>query len=242
MWQLLCGFADPGLESRYLAATFNSSATLDLFTAVYNVAMGVSCWFAAGAKHCTPPLQGVQHQQDQQLFGDSGSPAALAAAHLSGSCSWDAGVQGSWGLKMVWSVAAVLLLNAGSSLAVWLLRLQVTKAVKRQQQQQQTAGACSSSGEAQAAAGRAAANISALYARAGSIRQGLLALWILQLAVINVMCISGVVVAPGMVVRAWGLGGWAQNASLMVGLAVKAWMYHVRAHAVTAVSTPSNDC
>ncbi|WIA28411.1 hypothetical protein OEZ86_010957 [Tetradesmus obliquus] len=37
-------------------------------------------------------------------------------------------------------------------------------------------------------------------------------------------------VTPGMMVRAWGLGGWAQNAACVLGLGVKAWMYQVPFH------------
>uniref|UniRef100_A0A383VJ32 Uncharacterized protein n=1 Tax=Tetradesmus obliquus TaxID=3088 RepID=A0A383VJ32_TETOB len=240
--QLLWGFVEPGLESRFMAATFSSSSTLDLFTALYNVAMGVGCWFAAGAKHCTPADIGVQLHR-QQLFGaDRSDQAAPQPAFAVGSCSWNAAVkQSGWNLMMIWSVAAVLVLNAGTSLAVWLLRLRVAAAVKRlrmqqQQQQQVASGGCSSktlpvaAGEATTSPIAAAAAIKMLLAQAGATRQRLLALWIVHTAVLDVLCAVGAVVTPGMMVRAWGLGGWAQNAACVLGLGVKAWMYQVPFH------------
>jgi hypothetical protein len=243
--QLLCGFADPGLERRFLAATFSSSATLDLFTAVYSIAMGVGCWFAAGAKHCTPPLAGMlqqQQQQQQPLNAGRGQTAVAAVpAFSAGDCSWDAGVGSSSivNFTMVWSVAAVLVLYAGTSLAVWLLRLQVAKAVKQHSQQQPSERYSSSStSKAQSGTRRACVQgdgavttaIAALHSQSGCTRQRLLALWVVQAAVLDVLCACGAVITPGMMVRAWGLGGWAQNAACVLGLAVKAWMYQVPFH------------
>jgi hypothetical protein len=195
-----------------MAATFSSTAALDLVTAFYNAAVGAGCWFAAGGNHATP------HQlQQQQLAAASGQQKAPG----------DAAVQSSWGLKMVWSVAVVLTLNVSTWLAVWLLRLQVASAAKQQQSE-----VCSSTGTAQlrsSAGDEANAAGDTLYARAGFRRQQLLALWIVQAAVLDVLCACGAVVTPGMMVRAWGLQGWAQNAACILGLGVKAWMYQVRA-------------
>jgi hypothetical protein len=135
--QLLCGFADTTVESRFMAVTFRNTAFLDLVTAVYCVAMGVGCWFAAGGKHATPQL----HQQ-QQLAAAGQAPGDVTDAHA----------QGSWGFQLVWSVAVVLVLNIGTSVAVWLLRLRVdraTKELRQTQQQQQDSASKGSSSKAQ---------------------------------------------------------------------------------------------
>jgi hypothetical protein len=218
--QLLCGFTDKAVESRFMAATFSNTAFLDLVTAVYCVAMGVGCWFAAGGKHATPQ----QHHQQQQAVADQ--------------AVGDANVQGSWGVKMVWSVAVVLVLNIATSVAVWLLRLRVDRAAKRKRRQQhlQSSGAGSSS-KAQLIStvdgDSAAAATNTLYARAGFQRQQLLALWIVQAIVLDLLCASGAVVTPGMMVRAWGLAGRAQMAACVLGLSMKAWSYQVRRRSPT---------
>jgi hypothetical protein len=223
--QLLCGFSNPGLESRYLAATFNSSATLDLFTAVYNVAMGVGCWFAAGGKlhSLTSPQQQQQYEASAKFVSYQ---AAAAAAWL-----------GGWSGRLVWSVVMVFLLHMGSSLAVGLLRVRTyvkLQQMRKQQQQQQSMGsdgaACSSDAEQRFAAGGSADQAAAaVCSEAGFARQWLLALCVLQISLLNVMCATGAGIAPIMIVRAWGLHSWAQDAAMTLVLVVKAWMYQVRA-------------
>jgi hypothetical protein len=211
--QLLCGFADKAVEARFMAATFSTTAFLDLVTAVYCVAMGVGCWFAAGGRHATP-----QQQQQQRAAAEGGVT----------------GLHGWWSFKIVWSVAVVLLLNTSTPVAVWLLRLRVARASKQQrhtQQQQQSSGA-GSSAKAQlfymTSDDTTAAATDTLYARAGFQRQRLLTLWIVQAAVLDLLCATGGVMAPIMIVRAWGLHSWAQMAACVLGLSVKSWMYQVR--------------
>jgi hypothetical protein len=165
--QLLCGLADPALESRFMAATFRNAMMLDLVTAVYCFAMGVGCWFAAGGRHT---ISQQQQQQQQQH---------VAEAVLTGLHEW-------WSPKMVWSVAVVLLLNTSTSVAVWLLRMRVAKATKRQRRQQHphASAACSSSKAQLSAADEDTAAqqmiTNAVYAQAGFQRQRLLALWVVQ--------------------------------------------------------------
>ncbi|KAF6263202.1 hypothetical protein COO60DRAFT_1492345 [Scenedesmus sp. NREL 46B-D3] len=198
LWQLLCGFADDVVESRFMAATFSSTAPLDLVAAAYSVAMG---------------------RQNAQ------APSAAPA---------DAARQDTCSLLMVWSVAAVLVLNAGTLLAVWLLRLTVAAAVRQRRcQQRQPAEGCGS-GKVQSASGSgpaaaeapvgasaagATAAIDALHARAGFTRQRLLASWVVQAVVLDVLCCSGAVVTPGMM-----------DSASVLGLGVKAWLYQVPLH------------
>jgi hypothetical protein len=212
--QLLCGLADPALESRFMAATFRNAVMLDLVTAVYCFAMWVGCWFAAGGRHTTP-------QQQQQHVA-----AELCLTELH---DW-------WSLKLVWSVAVVLLLNTSTSVAVWLLRLRVAVAAKQQcsQHRHPPSSACSSSkaqlssADEDTAAQQMIEN--AVYAQAGFQRQRLLALCIVQMVVLNLLCATGAVVTPGMATRACGLQGWAQSAAGVMGLSVQGWMYQVRVY------------
>jgi hypothetical protein len=54
--------------------------------------------------------------------------------------------------------------------------------------------------------------------------------------VLDLLCTSGAVVTPGMMVRAWGLQGWAQMAACVLGLGVKAWMYQVQGQSMQGQS------
>jgi hypothetical protein len=207
--QLLCGFADPLLESRFMAATFRSSTTLDLFSAVYNVSMGIGCWFAAGGKlHSltSPHNEQQQHHAGTASFGTY-QAAAAAAAWLDG-----------WSIRLVWSVVVVALLHLGASLGVAVLRVRTYLKLQRlhkQQQQRQKVDAmnasCSSAAEQQdeATGGNAeqaaAAAAAAVYREAGFARQRLLAWCVVQISLLNVLCATGGVIAPIMIVRAWGL-------------------------------------
>jgi hypothetical protein len=221
--QLLCGFADLGLERRFLAATFSSSATLDLFTAVYNMAMGVGCWFAAGGK--LPSLVSPQQQQQQQHYMGSAKfieyQAAAAAAWL-----------GGWSVKLVWSVVMVFLLHMGASMAIAVLRLRTMYKLQQVRKQQEllsgnSAATCSNGAEQQPEQATAAAAAAAVVSQAGFERQQLLTGCVVSISVLNLMCATGGVTAPIMIVRAWGLHSWAQDAATTLVLVVKAWMYQV---------------
>jgi hypothetical protein len=209
--QLLCGFADPLLESRFMAATFRSSTTLDLFSALYNFTMGIGCWFAAGGKlsSLTSPHNEQQQQHEGSVsFGKY--QAAAAGAWLEG-----------WSIRLVWSVVVVALLHVGPSLGVAVLRVRTYLKLRRVRKQQDDVTVGNAE---QAAAGAAAA----VYGEAGFARQRLLAGLVASISLLNVLCATGGVIAPIMIVRAWGLHSWAQDAAMTLVLVVKAWMYQVR--------------
>jgi hypothetical protein len=163
--QLLCGFADPLLESRFMAATFRSSTTLDLFSALYNFTMGIGCWFAAGGKlsSLTSPHNEQQQQQHEGSVSFGKYQAAAAGAWLEG-----------WSIRLVWSVVVVALLHVGPSLALAVLRVRTHLMLRRlhKQHQQHHQDDYVTKGNAEQAAAEAAA---AVYGEAGFARQRLLA-------------------------------------------------------------------
>ncbi|WIA08351.1 hypothetical protein OEZ85_007791 [Tetradesmus obliquus] len=175
----------------------------------------------------TAPSSSNIEQLQQQYAGSEKFAAYQAAA----AAAW----LGGWSIRLVWSVVVVFLLHIGPSLAVAWLRLRTHLKLQRVRKQQQPtaspAATCSPQAQRNPKAGGTTEHTAAaVFGAAGFARQRLLALCVVSVSLLNLLCASGGVIAPIMIVRAWGLHSWAQDAAMTLVLVVKAWMYQVPFH------------
>jgi hypothetical protein len=237
--ELLWGFRDPAMESRYQAATFSATSMLDCACAVYNLVLALSCYPSWAQRHKGD--YGMLHLPDKQ------SSAVLMFSRLLVIVVVAAGPVG----------VLLVRLRVAGQLQVLTQRRQQQR---EQQQQQQVAGeenakcrtpqeaSCSSSSSSKSSVIHAAAvtavshqhqqqqqqlqdaeQTSAIVASAARKKQWLQLYWMVAINVWGVFVLLGsqFIAPPVPILRVWASSRWAADVGITASVALRGWVSQV---------------